>query len=122
MIVRRLALASLLAAATSVVTAIPASAGPADGPNADVATNVVCEDGRVFETLIGTGVAGHVPSGPAAGVVKSLHVLLERGGEPVFTVFDRAGRGLDGKVVWCEWFNATDGFLLGGEVLFTGRA
>jgi hypothetical protein len=120
MLVRRLVLASFLAATTAVATARPASAGPADDPNADVASNVLCEDGQVFETLIGTGVAGRVPSGPAVGVVKSLHVLLERGGDPVFTVFDRPGRGLDGKVVWCEWFNVTDGFLLGGEVLRTG--
>jgi hypothetical protein len=121
MIVHRLVLASLLAAAASTATAIPAAADPADAPNADVASNVVCENGEVFDTLIGTGVAGHLPSGPAVGVVTSLHVLLERGGEPVFTVFDRPGRGLDDKVVWCEWFNATDGFLLRGEVLLTGR-
>jgi hypothetical protein len=79
MIVRTLVLASFLAATTAVATASSASAGPADDPNADVASNVVCEDGQVFETLIGTGVAGHLPLGPPVGVAKSLHVLLERG-------------------------------------------
>jgi hypothetical protein len=45
MIVRTLVLASFLAATTAVATASPASAGPAHDPNADVASNVVREDG-----------------------------------------------------------------------------
>ena len=86
---------------------------PPDKPNAEVLTNVVCDDGRTFDTVVVSGIAGHIPDSTSVGVAKS--VYFDPGGASILVL----ERGIQGNppTVWCEWDTA-DGHL-GGDIVLT---
>lgn len=84
-----------------------------DNPNVSLLTNVVCDDGRTFDTIVGTGIAGLIPDSTSVGVAKS--VYLDPDGANILVV----ERGIQGNppTVWCEW-DSTAGHA-GGDILVT---
>lgn len=86
---------------------------PPDNPNADVFTNVVCDDGTTFDVVIhfGTGSAALDPFSTNLGVAKSLY--FDPDGANILVL----ERGIQGNppTVWCEW-DAADGHY-GGDIL-----
>ena len=88
---------------------------PPDNPNADVFTNVVCDDGTTFDVVIhsGTGSGALDPDSTTLAVAKS--VYFDPGGANILVL----ERGIQGNppTVWCEWDTAEGHF--GGDILIT---
>ena len=86
---------------------------PPNKPNAEVLTNLVCDDGTALDTVVVSGIVGHIPDSTSVGVAKS--VYFDPGGANILVL----ERGIQGhpSTVWCEWDTADGHF--GGDILLT---
>ena len=103
--------------ALSLMVAGPASAKPGSNPNAEIITDLACENGTQVGLVIAFGQAGHYPTGPLAGVATSIWALDGPNGNRLFPIFDVPGAGLDRLTTFCWWFDEAEGVWVGADIL-----